>query len=127
MSETLTDIDSLGREALLTVHNDLVEDFNVIVDETRLPRSYQRLLNDISSADEHLDKAASAILARLLPELEVQEETLDIRRGAFAILQTLQTETSDTSMSDIITRRQIIKQRRALHAKIPTLIEEFEE
>jgi hypothetical protein len=127
MLETFTDIDSLNAVELLTVHNDLTANFDEMVDNTHLPKPYEPLLKDISQADDHLDKAASAILTRLLPEQTIEDEKLHIRRGAFAILQNLQAESSDTSMSDIVTLRQILKQRRVLHAQIPTLIEEFEE
>ena len=127
MLETLTNIDSLNAVELLAVHNDLTANFDDMVESTYLPNLYEPLLKDISQADDHLDKAASAILTQLIVKQTIDDEKLHIRRGAFAILQTLQTENSDTSMSDIITLRQIIKQRRALHTQIPTLIEEFEE
>jgi hypothetical protein len=126
MLETLTNIDSLNAVELLAVHNELTANFDDMVESTYLPNLYEPLLKDISQADDHLDKAASAILTRLLAKQTIDNEKLHIRRGTFTILQTLQTENSDTSMSDIVTLRQIIKQRRALHTQIPTLIEEFE-
>lgn len=126
MQQQSTTIDSLGTEELLRVHNEQSENFNAIAESTTLSKPYQRLLSDISQADDHLEKSATAILARLLPNQEVSDEQLHVRRGAFAILKALQEETLSTEMSDIVTLRAILNQRRMLHERIPALIDEFD-
>ena len=89
MSDSLAYIDTYTAEQLLGVHNDLEANFNDIVSNVGAPRSYQGLFNDISQADDILNKAGSALLTRLLSEKEVEGETLKVRRGAFAILKNL--------------------------------------
>jgi hypothetical protein len=126
MLETFTDIDSLNAVELLTVHNDLTANFDEMVDSTHLPKPYEPLLKDISQADDYLEKAASTILARLLPTREVNEERLRVRKGAFELLHDLQVERG-TFETDHTTLRAILKQRKLLHERIPMLIDEFEE
>lgn len=126
MEKQQLDIDGLNTEELLELHGELSDNFDDIADAIRLSFEYQGLLDDISQTDKYLSNAASLILTRLQPSTEIDNEMLTVRRGAFAILKSLQESTDDSSASDLTTLRVIIQQRRALHERIPTLIEDYE-
>jgi|GEM_PF-2545779 len=126
MEKQQLDIDELNTEELLELHGELSNNFDDIADAIRLSFEYQGLLDDISQTDKYLSNAASLILTRLQPSAEIDNEMLTVRRGAFAILKSLQESTDDSSASDLTTLRVIIKQRRELHERIPTLIEDYE-